>query len=310
MKKLLLAAALLGLLPFSAHAAGLTYSADTAISLTGTSPAVTLTIASGSGADTVTVNTTDVTVSIPSGTQFTISSPYYALVVNGATSNAVISNACASDKTNTVTVSSSNTSTQNLTITIASYQCGGQSSNVGSGAGGGGGGGGGGGSIITTPPVATTTTTTATATSTPSTGTGTTNGTGSGNSDITALLNQLISLIKLADAQGLTISPELKAIAGIGATGMSGGGAGAGGRYFFQHNLQYGMHGDEVRELQLFLIGKDLGAAAKALHAYGANGNFGNLTKAALVEYQKAKKISPAVGYFGPTTRSMVNSDY
>jgi peptidoglycan hydrolase-like protein with peptidoglycan-binding domain len=34
---------------------------------------------------------------------------------------------------------------------------------------------------------------------------------------------------------------------------------------------------------------------------------FGSATKAALIKFQKAKKISPASGFFGPMTRAVAN---
>jgi hypothetical protein len=36
---------------------------------------------------------------------------------------------------------------------------------------------------------------------------------------------------------------------------------------------------------------------------------FGGLTRAALVKYQKAKGITPAVGYFGPKTRAALAAE-
>ena len=55
-----------------------------------------------------------------------------------------------------------------------------------------------------------------------------------------------------------------------------------------------------------YLIQADAGAAAKRLVGAGATGNFGPITKAALVEYQGAAGISPASGYYGPITRAFV----
>ncbi len=69
-------------------------------------------------------------------------------------------------------------------------------------------------------------------------------------------------------------------------------------------DLETGMSGDDVNALQLFLIIKQTGPAALALQKNGATGFFGALTRKALIEYQKAHKISPAVGYYGPVTRA------
>ena len=78
--------------------------------------------------------------------------------------------------------------------------------------------------------------------------------------------------------------------------------------YKFTRNLQKGMSGDDVTELQKFLIAKNLGEAARVLSKNGLSNHFGNLTRSALIEFQKSKKISPAVGYFGQITRNLVNS--
>jgi peptidoglycan hydrolase-like protein with peptidoglycan-binding domain len=67
------------------------------------------------------------------------------------------------------------------------------------------------------------------------------------------------------------------------------------------------MTGTDVRQLQRFLISQNAGAAARALKAHGITKNFGPLTKAALIEFQKSVGIRPTSGYFGPITRAYVN---
>ena len=78
----------------------------------------------------------------------------------------------------------------------------------------------------------------------------------------------------------------------------------------FKSNLTIGSLGSEVKALQEFLNARGYTIAASGP---GSPGNettrFGALTKAALAKYQKAKGITPAVGYFGPMTRTAVNSD-
>lgn len=54
-------------------------------------------------------------------------------------------------------------------------------------------------------------------------------------------------------------------------------------------------------ELQKFLI-----AAGYSLPA-GATGYFGAQTRSALAKYQSTHGITPAVGYFGTATRTLVN---
>jgi hypothetical protein len=71
-------------------------------------------------------------------------------------------------------------------------------------------------------------------------------------------------------------------------------------------DLEFGMSGDGVKALQQALIAKDTGAAAQALAKNGATGYFGQLTKAALIEFQKSVGITPAVGYYGAITKSFL----
>ncbi|MFA5652124.1 MAG: peptidoglycan DD-metalloendopeptidase family protein [Candidatus Paceibacterota bacterium] len=73
-------------------------------------------------------------------------------------------------------------------------------------------------------------------------------------------------------------------------------------------NLTLGAKGTSVIWLQKFLIAKDSGTAAKNLAKSGATGYFGNVTKLALIEYQKKSGITPAAGYFGAITRSVMAS--
>jgi hypothetical protein len=76
----------------------------------------------------------------------------------------------------------------------------------------------------------------------------------------------------------------------------------------FTRNLQLGMTGGEVKELQSFLIAEDAGPAATKLATVGPTGHFLTLTKNALIELQKKACITPAIGYFGPITRAYVNN--
>jgi peptidoglycan hydrolase-like protein with peptidoglycan-binding domain len=78
--------------------------------------------------------------------------------------------------------------------------------------------------------------------------------------------------------------------------------------YVFTRNLSYGMTGNDVKELQLFLISEDKEPAARKLAAHGTTKNFAILTLAALIEFQKNAGIHPASGYFGPVTRAYVKN--
>ena len=50
-------------------------------------------------------------------------------------------------------------------------------------------------------------------------------------------------------------------------------------------------------------------AASGAGSAGNETKTFGSLTQAALIKFQKANNITPAAGYFGPKTRTVVNSN-
>jgi len=71
-------------------------------------------------------------------------------------------------------------------------------------------------------------------------------------------------------------------------------------------NLYFGMTGEAVNILQIFLVEEEKGPAAIALKENGTTNYFGPLTRAALAEWQKASGISPALGYFGPLTRAFI----
>lgn len=66
-------------------------------------------------------------------------------------------------------------------------------------------------------------------------------------------------------------------------------------------NLHYGSHGVHVRELQTFLIAQNLLGGP-------ATGNFYNLTRTAVKEYQRKHNI-PATGFVGPLTRAAINAE-
>jgi hypothetical protein len=108
-----------------------------------------------------------------------------------------------------------------------------------------------------------------------------------------------------ARAQGITLSKELNSALG------SAAGAGAivpVGAPSFARDLTLGSSGPDVTALQTFLIAENIGPAGKALSDAGATGYFGSVTQKALIEFQVARGISPAYGYFGPVTRARILS--
>jgi hypothetical protein len=78
--------------------------------------------------------------------------------------------------------------------------------------------------------------------------------------------------------------------------------------FVFTRNLYFGITGNDVKQLQLFLISQDAGPAARKLAAHGTTTYFASLTRAALIELQQKAGITPAIGYFGPVTRGWVNA--
>ena len=74
----------------------------------------------------------------------------------------------------------------------------------------------------------------------------------------------------------------------------------------FTRNLTVGASGDDVLELQGYLIEQDSGPLARKLLQTSGFGYFGPTTRDALREFQITKKIFPAVGYFGPITRAYI----
>ena len=76
----------------------------------------------------------------------------------------------------------------------------------------------------------------------------------------------------------------------------------------FFRDLQLGMTGDDVKELQRFLNNKGFTITHSGFGSLGNETNtFGSLTKQALIKFQISHSITPAIGYFGPLTRAVVN---
>ncbi|MFH0890819.1 MAG: chitobiase/beta-hexosaminidase C-terminal domain-containing protein [Candidatus Liptonbacteria bacterium] len=185
---------------------------------------------------------------------------------------------------------------------------------------------GGGGGGWYTPPITTTTTTatitTSTATSTTGTGTGTGTGAGTGTGGtlrqqqlqlLNLLILQLQALLVQAKSQGINLPAGTEAAIGALAAGTgtgTGTDAGTGtGFSSFARNLETGMTGDDVKQLQVYLNAKGFRVSVSGPGSPGHETTmFGGATRAALARFQANVGISPAVGYFGPITRAYVNS--
>ena len=76
-----------------------------------------------------------------------------------------------------------------------------------------------------------------------------------------------------------------------------------------KRDLYYGIGGEDVRLLQKFL---NTHGYTISLTGNGSPGNeipyFGPGTRAAVIKFQLANTISPAIGYVGPITRAVINS--
>lgn len=115
------------------------------------------------------------------------------------------------------------------------------------------------------------------------------------STDRAALLAQIETLTKeLA---------RLQSLLGVGSSVPTG--------FTFLTDLSIGSRTDDVQRLQQFLNSKGYIVNARPDGA-GAPGResmyFGDLTREALARFQAANSITPAVGYFGPITRALVNS--
>ena len=75
-------------------------------------------------------------------------------------------------------------------------------------------------------------------------------------------------------------------------------------------DLQTGSISEDVRNLQKYLNAKGYTVSTSGAGAPGhETTTFGAATRAALIKFQKANKISPASGYFGPLTRAFMNKN-
>lgn len=77
--------------------------------------------------------------------------------------------------------------------------------------------------------------------------------------------------------------------------------------YPFTKSLSFGVSNLEVKELQIFLNSKGFNISNTGPGSKGKETNlFGPATRVALIKFQKANKIYPSVGFFGPVTRAFI----
>jgi hypothetical protein len=277
-----------------AAADDVTFTTDAVISVNG----VTINVSgSGGSIESMIINPTNFSVTLLSGSTFeaTASGREQLAVDNTDDATGSVCNDSTSKigyvatKTMTVVVTPSTTLCASAPATPTS---------------GGGGGGGGGSSAPATPavPAVPASTTTPAVPATPATpATPAKFASGLSATQIQSILDVLASFN--ADAE--TIAKVKMSLEGTVTTGSVTSTAVS----VFKSNLTVGSLGSEVKALQEFLNAKGYTIATSGP---GSSGNettrFGSLTRAALIKYQKAKGITPAVGYFGPLTRAAVEA--
>jgi hypothetical protein len=125
---------------------------------------------------------------------------------------------------------------------------------------------------------------------------------------------------EIREPDGTAIDPYLSLIAardGTSAAAVSSSGAtsqtasapkAVAPKFVFKKDLKVGMTDSDVKQLQKFLNTHGYKVAKTGPGSPGKETDyFGSATKAALIKFQKANKIYPASGRFGPLTRAAVN---
>jgi len=253
-----------------------TLTTDTVISVGG----YTLDV-SGSSAtiQSITVNTSNFSVTLASGSSLTVSSPTLQQLSSDVTSD-VTNNTCTGSASS-ISLAYSGAGTVTNVITPSATAC----TTSSGGSGGGGGGGGGGGQIVGSSPTAP----------------------GYVNTNPTATS----SLIGVQTVSAATSSPA------SGAAGHASTATTTWSNVFTQ-NLHYRAISPEVAALQQYLNAHDAPVAAIGPGSPGEETDyFGLLTYAALVKFQDAHAaeiltpvgLTQASGYFGPATRAFVNNN-
>lgn len=299
MKKILAAITACGLfVPALALAAfdDVTLTTDTVLSVNG----ITLNV-SGSSAtiESITVNATDFSVTLQSGSTFQVTAPGLERFT-ASTLTGVSSDICNSSQSLLKYAPSTSVT---VTITPSTTLCSSTSSGGGGSTGGGGGGGSSSSATSATPATPAVTTTPVTTPAVPATPAAPAkSASGLSTTQIQSILDVLASF----DADAATIAKVKASLEGTAVAGsVTSTAVGV-----FKSNLTVGSLGSEVKALQEFLNAHGYTVASSGP---GSPGNettrFGAATKAALIKYQKAKGITPAVGYFGPKTRAAVSAD-
>jgi hypothetical protein len=237
--------------------------------------------------ETVTVNDSSFSFGLQSGSSVQITAPNL---------NTLTPDIAPVDQTvNTCDASASilkfvGTAARTITITPGTALCGGGTSSAASS---GGQQMGGGGNRTTTPAVP------ATTPAVPASGLS--------SAQVTAIVNVLTSF----GADSATIAKVQAALSGTGGTTTTTTGSVTSTAVsVFKSDLATGSLGSEVKALQQFLNAHGYTVSSTGAGSVGnETSTFGGATRAALIKYQKAKGITPAVGYFGAKTRAAINAE-
>lgn len=258
----------------SVLAANLNYSVNTLIGLS--SPAIQITILTSSVATSLVVGTGTLTVTVPSGGRFALSSASRDLSVSGSDSGVtgVIERSCSSDVAYVDIVGKD--ADRKVTLTPTASTCSAPSVVSAGGSGG-----------AWYPPTPTSLPVTYSVSPSSSVSSALPS-----PSSTESLKNQINSLLTLVESLQKKVSfIQLK-------DSMPQ----------FKKNLELNSKGEDTKWLQNFLINQSGGLATAKLKKYGPTGYFGNVTKAALKEFQKNVGIKPASGILGPLTKAYINS--
>ena len=289
MKKLVFSSSIIALLvPVFALGAynDVTLTTDTVLSVNG----ITLNVSGTSATiESITVNATDFSVTLQSGSTFQVTAPGLERF-SASTPTGIASDICNNSQS---LLKYTPGAAVTVTITPSSTLCSTNTSTGGSG----------GGSSATTSAVPATPATSATpAVPAVTPATPAKSASGLSATQIQSILDVLASF----DA-GADIIAKVKA--SLEGTAIVGSVTSTAVRVF-KANLTTGSLGSEVKALQEFLNAKGYTVTSSGP---GSSGNettrFGPATKAALIKYQKAKGITPAVGYFGAKTRAAINAE-
>lgn len=298
MKKILVAITAYGLFaPALALAAynDVTLTTDAVLSVNG----ITLNVSGSSAAvESITVNSANFSVTLLSGSTFQVTAPN----LNRLSADTNVGNTTLICSNSESTIKYQPSETVTVTISPSSTLC---STDTSGGSGGSTGGSPSSPATSATPAVSATPATSESAAepATPAIpATPATPASGLSASQIQSILDVLASF----DA-GADIIAKVKA--SLEGTSITGSVTSTAVR-IFKSDLSVGSLGSEVKALQEFLNAHGYTVSTSGP---GSAGNetttFGSATRAALIKYQKANGITPAVGYFGPKTRAAVNAE-